>query len=268
MRAFRRERRRTRRSCARRRTVFDAARARLVPFGRRARRRLRAGRARRRMPWTSPTGTRMPVLSFWTASATPPTSVATIGFPTAIASRTDHRQSLGSARETNDVSRLENIRNIGARARQANDRSLAHERLHVLEFRATPDDDTSHSRLASVRQLNRADEHSRILFRAKSRDEDRQESVAFHAKSRSHRRRRCGGHDLGDAVLRLFEFDPSGSRASGVSELCRWLMAIAQSTRGPTIRARASRCRALGVPGPTLKCSVVTWGEPTFRAIR
>ena len=93
-----------------------------------------------------------------------------------------HRQSFGRARKTNDVSRSENVRDIGARARQANNLSLAHERLHMLEFRATPDDDTSHSRLASMGLLNGADEQGGILFWAEGRDENRQESVAFYSK--------------------------------------------------------------------------------------
>ena len=190
LRAFRRERRRTRRSCARRRNVFDAAHARLAPFGRRARRRLRAGRARRRMPWTSPTGTRMPVLSFWTASGTPPISVATIGFPAAIASRmTIGSPSAVLERQTTSAAwRISGTSERGPVMRTIC--SLAHKRLHVVEFRATPDDDTSHSRLASMGLLNRADEQSGILFWAEGRDENRQESVAFHGKLRSHRRRR------------------------------------------------------------------------------
>src|SRR6185437_2889687 len=70
----------------------------------------------------------------------------------------------------------------------------------MLEFRAAPDDDTSHSRLASMGLLNGADEQSGILFWAEGRDENRQVSVASHGKLRSHRRRRFRGHDLGNAV--------------------------------------------------------------------
>ena len=155
-----------------------------------------------------------------------------------------HRQSLGSARKTNDVSRSENVRNIGARARHANDCSLAHKRLHVVEFRATSDDDTSHSGFASMRQLNRADEDSRIFFRAKSCDEDCQESVAFYAKSRSHRRRRCGGHDLGDAVLDYPNSIPPVAELQESRNL-----ALGDSYR--TIHARPHHsCQSLSMPSP------------------
>jgi hypothetical protein len=97
-----------------------------------------------------------------------------------------HRHTLCATREASDVSRVKDFWDVQSLSENADDTIFASKPPNVLKLRTAAHDQSPHSRIASMRLLDCADEDFDALLRPKSRDENGEKIVSANAEPRSH----------------------------------------------------------------------------------